>query len=252
MEDNPDVCKELLEMLLEIKIDRIEKPVSERNFKVDFDSKGIRFDVYVKDGTGRCFDIEIQTAHFTNLSKRARYYQGLMDVDNVQAGTDYDILKESYVIFLCLGDPFKKELPVYTFRYRANEDNSILMNDGTANIFFNAKLYAKMKSAKLQAFCKFLCGQKPNANDTFTDKLSAIVTRLKQNPQRRHEYMTWEQEINIRVKEARAEALKEGITEGQTEKAIETAKNFLRKNISAETVAECTGLPLEEVLKLQK
>ena len=97
-----------------------------------------------------------------------------------------------------------------------------------------------------------MCGQKPNANDTFTDKLSAIVTRLKQNPQRRHEYMTWEQEINIRVKEARAEALKEGITEGQTEKAIETAKNFLRKNISAETVAECTGLPLEEVLKLQK
>ena len=107
MEDNPDVCKELLEMLLEIKIDRIEKPVSERNFKVDFDSKGIRFDVYVKDGTGRCFDIEIQTAHFTNLSKRARYYQGLMDVDNVQAGADYDILKGQNSSF-CLAIKFGK------------------------------------------------------------------------------------------------------------------------------------------------
>ena len=60
--------------------------------------------------------------------------------------------------------------------------------------------------------------------------------------------MTWEQEINIRVKEARVEALKEG----QTEKAIETAKKLLFKNIPVETVAECTGLPLEEVLKLQK
>ena len=64
--------------------------------------------------------------------------------------------------------------------------------------------------------------------------------------------MTWEQEINIRVKEARAEALKEGITEGQTEKAIETAKNFLENGVAVELVSKCTGLPLEEVLKLQK
>ena len=89
-----------------------------------------------------------------------------------------------------------------------------------------------------------MCGQKPNANDTFTDKLSAIVTRLKQNPQRRHEYMTWEQEINIRVKEARAEA--------STEKAIETAKNLLANGVAVELVSKCTGLSLEEMLKLQK
>ena len=64
--------------------------------------------------------------------------------------------------------------------------------------------------------------------------------------------MTWEQEINIRVKEARAEALKEGITEGQTEKAIETAKKMFNLNLTAEQIAICTGLSLEEVLKLQK
>ena len=29
LEENPDVCKELLEMLLDIKIDRIEQPKSE-------------------------------------------------------------------------------------------------------------------------------------------------------------------------------------------------------------------------------
>ena len=270
MEDNPDVCKELLEMLLEIKIDRIEKPVSERNFKVDFDSKGIRFDVYVKDGTGRCFDIEIQTANFINLSKRARYYQGLMDVDNVQAGADYDVLKESYVIFLCLGDPFKKGLPVYTFSYRAKEDNSLQMNDGTTNIFFNAKEYDKMKSETLRSFFRFLCRQPPSSD--FTDKLSALIERVKTNPQWRHRYMTWEQEMKIQAKILGQEigqkigqkigqeiGQKIGQEIGQEigeeiaeKKAIETAKNFLHKNIPAETVAECTGLPLEDVLKLQK
>ena len=41
-------------MLLGIKIDRIEQPLAEHALKTDYNSKGIRFDVYVKDGTGRC------------------------------------------------------------------------------------------------------------------------------------------------------------------------------------------------------
>ena len=90
LEDNPDITKEILELLLDIQIDHIEQPASQKEFKVDFDSRGIRFDVYVKDGGGRSFDIEIQTSHFLNLGKRDRYYQGL---------------------------------PVYTFRYRADENN---------------------------------------------------------------------------------------------------------------------------------
>ncbi len=73
-------------------------------------SKGARFDVYVKDGSGRCFDIEIQTSHLIDLAKRARYYQGVMDVDNLMAGEDYKDLKDSYVIFLCLGAPFAQGL----------------------------------------------------------------------------------------------------------------------------------------------
>ena len=151
LEENPDVCKELLEMLLDIKIDRIERPKSEQTFKTDFDSRGIRLDVYVKDGTGRCFDIEIQTSNYMRLEKRARYYQGLMDVDSIQFGQEYSALKDSYVIFLCLGDAFGHRLPVYTFRYRAEEDKNILMNDGTVNIFFNATMYDKMQSENLRS-----------------------------------------------------------------------------------------------------
>ena len=49
-------------------------------------------------------------------------------------------------------------------------------------------------------------------------------------------------------KRSRAEALKEG----QTEKAIETAKKMFNLNLTAEQIATCTGLSLEEVLKLQK
>ena len=44
----------------------------------------------------------------------------------------------------------------------------------------------------------------------------------------------------------------EAYEEGEHNKAVESARNFLNKNISAEIIAECTGLSLEEVLELKK
>ena len=249
LEENPDVCKELLEMLLDIKIDRIEQPKSEQTFKTDFDSRGIRLDVYVKDGTGRCFDIEIQTSNYMRLEKRARYYQGLMDVDSIQSGQEYSALKDSYVIFLCLGDAFGHRLPVYTFRYRAEEDKNILMNDGTVNIFFNATMYDKMQSENLRSFFKYLCGK--NSDDNFTDRLSALVERVKMNAQWRHRYMTIEQEIKLQVEARTKERLNEKLNEKLDESKLEIAKNLLKINISPEQIAMATGLSLEQVKNLE-
>ena len=249
LEENPDVCKELLEMLLDIKIDRIEKPKSEQTFKTDFDSRGIRLDVYVKDGTGRCFDIEIQTSSYMQLAKRARYYQGLMDVDSIQFGQEYSALKDSYVIFLCLGDAFGHRLPVYTFRYRAEEDKNILMNDGTVNIFFNATMYDKMQSENLRSFFRYLCGK--NSDDNFTDRLSALVERVKMNAQWRHRYMTIEQEIKLQVEARTNERLNEKLNEKLDESKLEIAKNLLKINISPEQIAMATGLSLEQVKNLE-
>ena len=286
MEENPDVAKELLELLLDIKIDRLERPQSEKQFKTDFVSRGIRFDVYVKDGTGRSFDIEIQTTRKTNLIKRARYYHGLMDVDALHSGIDYNFLKDSYVIFLCLGDVFGYGLPVYTFQKTAKEDSSILMNDGTTTVFFDALNYDKMKSEKVRSFFKFLCGL--NIKDNFTEKLSALVERLKVNAQRRHEYMTWEQEMKEQAhflaeewapvmaqelaqelaqdmakdmakdlakgmaKNMAKDMAKGAKAEGQIEKAIETAKNMFKLNLTVQQIADCTGLSCSQVEKLQK
>ena len=249
LEENPDVCKELLEMLLDIKIDRIEQPKSEQTFKTDFDSRGIRLDVYVKDGTGRCFDIEIQTSSYMRLEKRARYYQGLMDVDSIQSGQEYSALKDSYVIFLCLGDAFGHRLPVYTFRYRAEEDKNILMNDGTVNIFFNATMYDKMQSENLRSFFRYLCGK--NSDDNFTDRLSALVERVKMNAQWRHRYMTIEQEIKLQVETRTKERLNEKLNEKLDESKLEIAKNLLKINISPEQIAMATGLSLEQVKNLE-
>ena len=43
------------------------------------------------------------------------------------------------------------------------------------------------------------------------------------------------------------EGVSDGISQGEHQKAIETAKNMLQKNISVEVISECTGLSLDEI-----
>ena len=102
---NPEICKGLLERLLEIKIDKIEYPILQKTIAPHYKAKGIRLDVYVQD-SNRVFDIEIQNSLDENLPKRTRYYQSMMDVDLLLKGKNYTELKESFVIFICKDDFF--------------------------------------------------------------------------------------------------------------------------------------------------
>ena len=64
-------------------------------------------------------------------------------------------------------------------------------------------------------------------------------------------------DMQVKAEEAREEGLaegrKEGLSEGQLQKAIEATTNLLKLNkLSAEQIASTIGLPLEQVLELQK
>ncbi len=54
------------------------------------------------------------------------------------------------------------------------------------------------------------------------------------------------------LKEGMALGEEKGLLVGARNAKFETAKNFLKKNISAKIIAECTGLSLEEVNSLKK
>ena len=108
MRYHPDACKHLIEMLLNIEISSM-KIHNEEIIDIDFDSKSIWLDVFVKD-TDRIFDVELQATDTKELPERSRYYQALMDLDTLKSGQTYKNLKDSHVIFICLDDIFKKEL----------------------------------------------------------------------------------------------------------------------------------------------
>ena len=236
MRNNPDVCKELLEILLEMEIDHIEIR-SEETVEIDFGSKGIRLDVYAKNAS-QAFNMEMQATDTKELPERARYYQGSIDVDCLKSGQIYKDLKDSYVIFICIPDLFGKGLARYSFENLCRENTSIRLNDRAYKYFFIASNCDKILNEKQKAFLKVVVGQK--ASDSFSKKIEELTKEAKYNTQWRHQYMEWERQRTY------------DFEAGKEAKAQEAAIALLEKGISPETIAECVKLPLEKVLELQK
>ena len=170
----------------------------------------MRFDVYTKDDN-RIFDLEMQTTDTKNLPKRARYYQSIIDMDNLSKGENYTKLKDSYVIFLCLDDIFHKTLPVYTFENICREDKKTKLNDRTYKVFFNAAECDKLKTKEERDFFHFLKGE--SAGTGLSQSILEKVEFAKKNMTWRRQYMTWQQTIDEEKNYAREEGREEGAHE---------------------------------------
>ena len=94
---NKEVCKELLEKVLEIEIEKVEMVQEQKTIDLLLESKGIRLDVYVKDENNTIYNVEMQRGRHKNLPKRLRYYQGTIDLDLISKGEDYKKLTKSYI-----------------------------------------------------------------------------------------------------------------------------------------------------------
>ena len=242
MRHHQDACKQLLEMLLKIKIRKIEMH-NEETIDLDHDKKGIRLDVFVKEAR-RMHDIELQVVNTKELPKRARYYAGLMALDSLKDGEPYKKLRDSHVIFICMKDIFKAGLPVYTFENICKENGKTKLNDRDFKHFFIAPTCAKIiEDKELKAFFELLVSNKPGS--TYTSTLKKYVDDAKQNIQWRHQYMTYLRQRNY--------DLEQGRQEGRNEKAIEDALVLINDfNASPEVAAKKMNAPLEKVLEALK
>ena len=188
MQDS-ELCKELLQRILpELQIDRIEYPELQKSIRSDADAKSVRLDVYVKDGKGTVYDIEMQVTDTKELPKRTRYYQSMIDLQMIDKGQLYSKLKPSYIIFISPFDTFGMGRHIYTFENLCKEDNSIALNDGTTKIFLNASGKMDDTSKELRAFLDYVAGKE--SDDAFVRKLEEAVKQARKNREWRHEYMT--------------------------------------------------------------
>ena len=187
---NPEICKGLLERLLEIKIDKIEYPILDKMLVPYYKSNGIRLEVYVEDES-QVLDVEIQNYNDKNPPKTTRCFQSMMDYDFLLKGNYFTEFRESYVIVLCKEDLWGGNIPCYTFVNLCEEEFGLILKDKTHKIFYNASSFKKEENAEKRAILEYLVDKTPTSD--FTEQLDNFVEQLKLNDIFRNDYMSLEQ-----------------------------------------------------------
>lgn len=246
LETHPDLCRRLLELILNIKIKEISYPEREKTINLRSDSKGIRLDVYVEEkGTNRSFDIEMQVSNNDNLAKRMRYYQELIDGDKLKPGQHYNALGESIIIFIC-PFRFKYNRHFYSFHERCDQELDFILESGVTKIFLSTKGTIDDVSPDILAFLDyvdtgFVLGE-------FVKELDDAVQLVKSNRRAMKEFMTYE----MALLEERLQGEQRGIQIGRTEGTEAVAIKLIRRGRPLQEIHEDTGLPIQRIHELAK
>ena len=243
---NKNICKKTIERLLDISVKDISYPEEEKSIDVRLDSKSIRLDVYVNDEKGTVFNIEMQTSKdMTELVKRTRYYQAMIDIDLLEKGRSYKALNDTYIIFICTFGVFTGNRHKYTFRNLCMEDYKIALEDGTTKLFLSTKGEADDISLPLKSFLEYIDGHAPK--DELMKEIDEAVETVKNREEWRREYMT----LALEMERKWAEALSEGEARGEVKGKIEMLKELVRDGIlTIKDAAKRAGLS-EELFRKQ-
>ena len=205
---NSEDCREFLQRILGIEIEKIVVVGTQVSMKSNFHAKGVRLDVYAKDKKGNAYDIEMQTTKMRELPLRSRYYHSEMDSYQIAAGEKYGNLKHSIVIFVCNFDLFVKNRSVYTFESICREDTEIHLQDKRKTIFININGSREDVPEELAHLLDYLKTKTPT--DGFTERLEQRVLKIRRDTEWRDDYMT----LEMKMDEKYEQGLKEGITKG--------------------------------------
>ena len=252
-----DLCIGLLETIFEgrrirdIVYEDGLSPEAQKYIAFNPGNKSIRLDVYFEDGD-TVYDIEIQKADKGNLPRRTRMYSSMMDANMLDKGLEYEELKDSYVIFICMFDPFEKGLARYTFRSICEEDWGLPLGDGRCIMFLNTKGSIGELGADMDAFFGYInggvssIGTGKDSGNEFVEKLDECVLDINGDEDWRQGYMKYELNLIEKYKDGEAK----GISIGEANATNRMVKAMHSKGIPVQTIAECASIDANEVQRI--
>ena len=189
---------------------KIEYPERQKAIDLTVSAKSIRMDVYVEDGEHTVYDVEMQNGRNRNLPKRSRYYSGLIDLNILAKGEDYNQLKKSLVIFICTFDPFGHDEYIYRCGeyYQLSDGSYHPLGDDAWKIFVNAKGHKGDVSDGFRSLMRYIMDGE--AQDPYTQALEKKVALVNNDEEWKVGYMTWAIKLADERREAREEGRKEG------------------------------------------
>ena len=230
LENAPECIELMLQIILGKKDLKVVKSQTEYPIK-SLQGRGVRFDVFARDSEGREYDIEIQRADKGAEPRRARYNSALMDANALKSSDNFGKLRDTYVIFITENDVMGDGQDVYVYD-RTEKKSCKSLGDGTHIIYVNGATRSATEIGKLVH--DLLCR---DAAKMYFDVLRKRVSQFKNSEEGRH-YM--------------CEAMEKIKAEGKRETMLATAKRLLANGkLMLKEIAQCTGLSLAQVKKLQ-
>ena len=239
-------CTEyVLQVIMGRKDLRVTAQVLQKDYK-NLQGRSAILDCVVQDGDGRQFDVEIQQDAEGASPKRARYHSGLMDMNTLKAGEDFDRLPETHVIFITRDDVLGYGLPIYHIERRIKETDSAFRDEAYI-IYVNSRNQEDTELGRLMH--DFHCR---DAKDIHSEILARRVHELKET-QEGVEFMCREMDEIYREGELRGELRGEkrgeerGRVKGRREGQAEMALSLANMGIPVEQIAEAAKVSVSLV-----
>jgi len=241
----PECAEYVLQVIMDNPTLKVVDLVIQKDYK-NLQGRSAILDCVAQDESGRQFNIEVQQENEGASPKRARYHSGLLDMNILNPGEDYEKLPETYVIFITKDDVLKKNLPIYHIRRTVQETNEIF-DDHTHIIYVNSKICDDTKLGRLMH--DFHCRR---ASDMHSTVLAQRVRELKETPEGG---ISMCEEMEKIYSEGRTEGRLEGRMEGRLEGRLEGRMEGQRKmalslanmGMPSEKIAEAAGVSAEMV-----
>ena len=229
----------ILRTIMEMKDLQILEHIVQKDYK-NLQGRSAILDCVARDDKDKRYNVEIQQATEGASPKRARYHSGLLDMNTLNPGQDYEELPDSYVIFITRDDVLGEGLPIY-HADRVIREIGETFGDGSI-IYVNSSIQDEntaLGRLMHDLHCK-------NADEMYSEVLAQRVIELKETEEGSDsmcealEKLVQEfvQEGELRG-ETRGEA--RGIAKGETKKAKETAKALNQEGMPVEKIAQVLG-----------
>ena len=221
--------RECTEYVLQVIMGKKDLKVLNQVIQMDYKNlqgRSAILDCVARDADGKQFDVEIQQDNEGASPKRARYHSGLMDMNTLNAGQDFDELPESHVIFITRDDALGYGLPIYHIG-RKIEEVGENFKDEAYIIYVNSSRQDDTVLGRLMHdfYCK-------DAEDIHSEILAKRVYELKET----------QEGVDTMCRE-----MDQISKEGEMKAKKETAINMKKKGYSDSTIADLLEVGLNIV-----
>lgn len=229
--------RKCVEYVLRIIMEMNDLHVVEQTIQKDYKNlqgRSAILDCVARDDKNKRYNVEIQQETEGASYKRARYHSGLIDMNTLNPGQDYEELPDSYVIFITRDDVPGEGLPIY-HADRVIKETGKMFGDGSHIIYVSSGIQdnsTELGKLMHDLHCK-------NANEMYSNVLAQRVSELKETEEG-IDSMCKEMEWIYRESELQGEARGEarGEAKGKIEERKKTAKVLAKREMPVEEIAE--------------